>query len=491
MTHFTLPNWQGDLNNQEMSESSTTILNLEWTTTNVILTSGFAILAVIAPIIIRLLCRPVTKRAKATPGGLADTVNSSLRTPFTLLCEELLFILLLEVAPLPDATEGIFRPILWVLIAITGLWLTNNTVALVGRAFTAPAILSDSVDGDESLDDVSPILSRVLRGLVLGLIIALVMEAVGLSVTPLVTGLGIGGLIVGLAFQATLSNMLASASIISDRPFELGDYVEISGKLGTVESIGLRSTRIRALDGTLAVVPNSQLDSKIVVNLFRSTFTRWVWSIDVVVGNSSKPFRKFLQEVRGLVKQFPGMASDVDPYSAVYVKSVDGITATVEFKLLLQVGPLTDRAKCEALAKVYHEQIEAHHGAPDDYQSHSLDDLASSAQEATDALSKRSSDEVARVKKAGGGHVAENGGVTVLMSKSARSSVKVRASWAFWPPYLSFRELLSLHVMDALRRNGLESVVNLRTNLDLVLPPQPSGRKQGPRASSTLTHTTS
>ncbi|HJH27697.1 MAG TPA: mechanosensitive ion channel protein MscS [Methanophagales archaeon] len=87
------------------------------------------------------------------------------------------------------------------------------------------------------------------------------------EISPLLAAFGLGGLAVGLALQNTLSNLFAGLHIISDRPINFGDYIEIEGGIsGFVEDIGWRSTRVRTLPNTLVIVPNSKLAESAITN---------------------------------------------------------------------------------------------------------------------------------------------------------------------------------------------------------------------------------
>lgn len=88
-----------------------------------------------------------------------------------------------------------------------------------------------------------------------------------IEITPIVAGLGLGGLAVGLALQSTLSNFFAGLHIISDRPINVGDFIELEGGLsGFVEDIGWRSTRIKTLPNNIVIIPNSKLSESIIIN---------------------------------------------------------------------------------------------------------------------------------------------------------------------------------------------------------------------------------
>lgn len=97
------------------------------------------------------------------------------------------------------------------------------------------------------------------RLVIWSLILVLMLENLGVQVTALVTGLGIGGAAIALASQSILSDLFASLSIVSDQPFLLGDYILVGDMQGTVEQIGMKTVRIRSLTGEQLVIPNHDL----------------------------------------------------------------------------------------------------------------------------------------------------------------------------------------------------------------------------------------
>ena len=83
-------------------------------------------------------------------------------------------------------------------------------------------------------------------------------EAVGIPIAPLVAGLGVGGLAIALAIRPTLENIIGGLTLFADRPVRVGDFCRYGDEIGTVEQIGLRSTRIRSLERTIVTVPNAE-----------------------------------------------------------------------------------------------------------------------------------------------------------------------------------------------------------------------------------------
>jgi len=152
-----------------------------------------------------------------------------------------------------NALPGMFRGALVFLI----FWL----VASVGRrviALTAPRVRADT--------GVVLLLSRVYYYsiLIFGIITAL--GAAGLNVSALVTGLGLTGFALGFALKDVLSNLLSGIMLLLYRPFNIGDHIRMGEYEGTIETIRMRDTLVRARDGRLIVIPNTKLITEVVVN---------------------------------------------------------------------------------------------------------------------------------------------------------------------------------------------------------------------------------
>ncbi len=108
--------------------------------------------------------------------------------------------------------------------------------------------------------------------IVLGVLI--VVQSLGFDVKALLAGLGLGGLAFALAAQDTLANVFGSIVVAIDQPFKIGEFVQIGANSGTVEDIGLRSTKLRRLDRSLVIVPNKTVASEVIQNLSRFTGRR-------------------------------------------------------------------------------------------------------------------------------------------------------------------------------------------------------------------------
>jgi small-conductance mechanosensitive channel len=125
-------------------------------------------------------------------------------------------------------------------------------------------------------------LGMFARLVIISVVVLLILDNLGVNVTTMVAGLGIGGIAVALAAQNILGDLFASASIVLDKPFVMGDFIIVGDLLGTVEHVGLKTTRIRSLSGEQLVFSNNDLLQSRIRNFKRLRERRVVFSIGVI-----------------------------------------------------------------------------------------------------------------------------------------------------------------------------------------------------------------
>jgi small conductance mechanosensitive channel len=130
----------------------------------------------------------------------------------------------------------------------------------------------------------------------------IVLSQLGVPITPLVAGIGFAGIAVGLAARDSLENFISGITILIDRPFRVGDFIEISGQFGKVHEITLRSTRIQTVRNQIIVMPNSQMITQQLINHTMQNTLR----VDIPFGIA---YKEFPQEARDVVVE---LAADDD-----------------------------------------------------------------------------------------------------------------------------------------------------------------------------------
>lgn len=157
---------------------------------------------------------------------------------------------------------------------------------------------------------------RIAKLVALALTIIAIFDIFGFDVTAAIAALGIGGIALALGAQKTVENLIASLSIISDRPFKVGDTCRFGTRVGTVEDVGMRSSRVRTLDRTLLTIPNSSLVNAEIENLSdRDTY--WFHpTLHIAAATPPEMVRGLLTDLRAL---FAGDARLVDHKARVRV----------------------------------------------------------------------------------------------------------------------------------------------------------------------------
>ena len=125
-------------------------------------------------------------------------------------------------------------------------------------------IASDKLD-----DTVAAFISKILKIVILVIAAVIIVDEVGYDISGIITGIGLGGLVVTLGAQDTAKNLFGGIVIVIDKPFEVGDWIEVTGLQGVVTDISLRSTRIRSFKDTEIVIPNSTLANASITNWSR------------------------------------------------------------------------------------------------------------------------------------------------------------------------------------------------------------------------------
>jgi MscS family membrane protein len=155
-----------------------------------------------------------------------------------------------------------------------------------------------------------PLLRKIAKVAALGLGLVAVLTELGFQVTSLLAGLGIGGLAVALAAQKTVENLIGSLAIGVDQPFRVGDFIAVDGTTGTVEAVGMRSTRIRTLDRTLVTLPNGKLADLRVESYAARDRYRVSVVLSLVYATRASQLREVLEGLRALLRAHPALGPE-------------------------------------------------------------------------------------------------------------------------------------------------------------------------------------
>lgn len=216
--------------------------------------AAFVVSSAAASVSVRVV-RMFTKR---TESSLDDSMVDALRPPLRTLLAVIIFRLAAKALlnlPLP-ASRFIDRAsgLLWTLLVT---WAVVRVIDAALLRITQRVMAQGRPEAIATLALTRRALKAVV--VVLGLLVAL--QGQGVNVTGLIAGLGIAGIAISLAAQKTLENVFGGIVLSADQPIRVGDFCRFGDKLGTIEDIGLRSTRVRTLDRTVIAVPNAELST--------------------------------------------------------------------------------------------------------------------------------------------------------------------------------------------------------------------------------------
>jgi MscS family membrane protein len=196
--------------------------------------------------------------------------------------------------------------VLHVALFATFFWALFRSIAV------ATLLLSETPWAKEhpSSRSLIPLGRRVASVMVLIIAVVAILSNLGYPVASIIAGLGVGGLAVALAAQKTVENLFGAFSIGVDQPFREGDFVKIEDFVGTVESIGLRSTRIRTLDRTLIAVPNGKLADTRVESYAARDRLRLFCTLGVVYDTGAAQMREILAGIERVLRAHPKIWPD-------------------------------------------------------------------------------------------------------------------------------------------------------------------------------------
>lgn len=260
----------------------------------------------------------------------------------------------LQFAPVGADARRVCATALTCLVVIqSALWLDRGLTEAVLKARS----LKDQ--NAEAFTAVTT-LSFIGKVIVWTLVLMFVLDNLGVDITALVTGLGIGGVAVALALQSVLQDLLASIAIVFDKPFVVGDYVVVGQEAGTVEHVGIKTTRVRSKGGELIIFSNSDLLSSRIRNFGRMLQRRGEITVHVPLETPPDLLEAIPHALRAIVEV--DLDADVDE---VFLRDRLESTFVFELTYFMKASDLLSfRTTHERLNIAIHRWLADHHIEP-------------------------------------------------------------------------------------------------------------------------------
>ncbi len=256
----------------------------------------------------RILMGLLHRMARRTETRTDDLLVAGLRIPSLFLVIVLSTYIGIRLADLPEA---------WFTYATKGMHLSLIFAITMGIANVSDRFLAFFLKRVEVPIAVTSLLLAVVKSIVYIVGILIILNFLGISITPIITALGVGGLAMALALQDTLSNLFAGIHIMAEQTIRVGDYIRLeSGQEGQVEDISWRTTRIRMPPNNMVIVPNNRLSQSLITNYYLPDRSL-VLPVPVSVGYLSDPEtveRVLLDEALGAARDMPGILAEPAPF---------------------------------------------------------------------------------------------------------------------------------------------------------------------------------
>ena len=302
---------------------------------NILIPLGIALLSIIILLILRNISfRLLHRWAMKTDTEVDNIIIKSFKIPSLYWCIAIGLYVGIGISGLPDKYVFYIGKAIHVIVILSIAIASAN---LSGKVFT------HYIQKSNLPIPTTGLAYGILKGTILILGILITLSVIGISITPLITALGVGGIAVALALQDTLANLFAGIHLLIEKSIRVGDFIRLeTGQEGYVEDITWRTTRIRMLPNNMVIIPNNKLSQSIVTNYYLPE-KRMSLLIPVGVSYSSDPERVeriLVEEAKKAVGDIQGLLGDPEPF----VRFIPGFgESSLDFTLICQVREFVDQ----------------------------------------------------------------------------------------------------------------------------------------------------
>jgi small-conductance mechanosensitive channel len=197
--------------------------------------------------------------------------------------------------------------------------------------------LSERINGKLYESPMATVTLVVARIAIISLILIAILDNLGVNVSTLVTGFGIGGVAVALSVQKILGDLFSSMSIALDKPFKIGEFIVVDEFMGSIERVGLKTTRIRSLSGELLIFPNSALLESRIRNYSKMLERRVVLRLGVIYDTKAEVLLEACEKIKTLINNAQGVRLERGHFADFSASSLD-----LEFVYWIESGDYSE-----------------------------------------------------------------------------------------------------------------------------------------------------
>jgi small-conductance mechanosensitive channel len=301
-------------------------------TVSLLIVAGIVVALLVAR---KLLFGFLRRLAGKTETGMDDILLAAVEGPSTLLIIAFAIYIGIRITDLPVSYAG---------YAAKGMLLSLILTITMGFSNISGKLLAYFLRKADLPISVTGLLQAVTKAIIYIIGFLIILNYLGISITPIITALGVGGLAMALALQDTLSNLFAGIHILAEHTIRVGDYIRLeNGQEGFVEDISWRTTRIRLVPNNMVIVPNSKLAQSIITN-YHLPEKRMIIQMTVGVSYDADPDeveRILVEETKKAVSEgLPGLLADPAPFARLAPGFGE---SSLDFTLFFPIGEVNDQ----------------------------------------------------------------------------------------------------------------------------------------------------
>jgi len=251
-------------------------------------------------IIKRILIKRFKSWSKETKTSIDDQLVSSLSKKIIPILYLAAFYFSTKILNLNSILEKIISTISLAFTVAIGAMLVSSLIL-----FFVNKYIENKINGANSIIILKWI-DRIIDVVIWSVALVLFLDNIGIKITSLITGLGIGGVAIAFAAQSVLVDLFCCFTIFFDKPFELGDFIVVGEQMGTVEHIGMKTTRLRALNGEQLILSNSDLTNSRISNYKTMEERRVLFRIGVTYDTTSNKLKEIPRLIKNIIDHVQG-----------------------------------------------------------------------------------------------------------------------------------------------------------------------------------------
>ena len=312
---------------------------------------GISILIILGAIIIVKLLSLLGKKVikpfvTGTDNHLDDVIFYSLEAPVKFAIILLGIWIAIHRLVYPDSFVKVVDNAYSILIVLDITWF-------FGRLFSSLLQVYWGKQSNGQANKMMPIIKRTILVIVLLIGIVMALSNVGVNISALLGTLGIGGIAFALAAQDTVKNVFGTFTILTDKPFSIGDTIRVDSYEGTVVDVGVRSTKIMNYDKRIITFPNYKITDTSIVNISSEPMRRVVLNLGLTYDTTSEKMKEALELLKSIPKRVENVSSNPSDIVAVFTEYSDSALVIMYIYFIEKQGDIlgvTSNMNMEILA---------------------------------------------------------------------------------------------------------------------------------------------